>query len=71
MPQFHGPHTRQGYIQQYLLSSNEVRMVILIQSLHAGKLPAKREQAVKKQTDVKKNNKFLSSKFGRPKYTYC
>lgn len=53
LSEFDGPHTKQkGYIQQYLLNSYAVRMIILTQKLWAERLPAKRAQAVK-HIDVK------------------
>lgn len=49
-----GPHREQkGHIQQHLLNSYAIRMIILTQKLCAEGLPARREQAVKRHTDVK------------------
>ena len=46
-------HTKQeGPIQQHLLNSYAIRVIILTRNLCAGGLPTKREQAVKRHIDV-------------------
>lgn len=52
--EFDGSHTgEKGHIQQYLLNSYAIRVMILTQRLCAGRLPAKRGQAVKRQIEIK------------------
>lgn len=58
---------KKGHNQQYLGNSYAVRVITLTKKLRTGQLPAKRQQAVNRHTDVKIIQIHISQ-FGGPKY---